>query len=52
LFTAIEDIEKVTAEDVQRVAKEYFRPGNRTIAVTYQPAVETAPAVTPGGGAK
>lgn len=38
LFTAIEDIDKVTADDVQRVAKQYFKPENRTIALTYQPA--------------
>jgi predicted Zn-dependent peptidase len=36
LFTAIEDIEKVTADDVQRVAKQYFTKENRTIALTYQ----------------
>ncbi len=38
LFTAIEDIDKVTVDDVQRVAKKYFTPENRTIAQTYQPA--------------
>jgi predicted Zn-dependent peptidase len=36
LFTSIEDIDKVTAEDVHRVAKEYFTPENRTVAFTYQ----------------
>ena len=40
LFTSIEEIDKVTAEDVQRVAKQYFTPMNRTIAVTFQPAPE------------
>ncbi len=42
LFTSIDDIEKVTADDVQRVAKQYFTPQNRTIAVTYQPAAPAA----------
>jgi predicted Zn-dependent peptidase len=40
LFTSIDDIDKVTADDVQRVAKQYFTPENRTIGVTYQPAGE------------
>ena len=38
LFTSIDDIDKVTADDVQRVAKQYFTPVNRTIGTTYQPA--------------
>lgn len=38
LFTSLDDIDKVTAEDVQRVAKQYLVPENRTIAVTYPPA--------------
>ena len=37
LFTSIDDIDKVTAADVQRVAKQYLVPENRTIAVTYRP---------------
>src|ERR1700730_7233798 len=37
LFTSIDDINKVTADDVERVAKQYFTPGNRTVALTYQP---------------
>jgi predicted Zn-dependent peptidase len=44
LFTAIDDIDKVTAADVQRVAKKYFTPQNRTVALTVQPASgETVP---------
>jgi predicted Zn-dependent peptidase len=35
LFTSIDDIDKVTADDVQRVAKQYFTPRNRTIALIY-----------------
>jgi predicted Zn-dependent peptidase len=37
LFTSIDDIDKVTAEDVQRVTRQYFIPQNRTVATTYQP---------------
>jgi predicted Zn-dependent peptidase len=33
LFTSIDDIDKVTADDVQRVAKQYFTPQNRTIGL-------------------
>ncbi|MDP9170535.1 MAG: insulinase family protein [Acidobacteriota bacterium] len=44
LFTAIDDIDKVTADDVQRVARKYFTPQNRTIALTYQPAPPAADA--------
>ena len=36
LFTSIDDIEKVTAEDVQRVARKYFVPENKTVALTVQ----------------
>jgi predicted Zn-dependent peptidase len=38
LFTAIDDVNKVTADDVQRVAREYFVPQARTVAYTVQPA--------------
>jgi predicted Zn-dependent peptidase len=37
LFTALDDIDKVTTDDVKRVATQYFTPENRTVAVTYQP---------------
>ena len=33
LFTQLEQIDKVTAEDIQRVAKEYFTRKNRTVGV-------------------
>ena len=49
LFTSIDDIEKVTVEDVQRVAKQYFTPQNRTVALTYQPAA-AVPGVAAGSG--
>jgi predicted Zn-dependent peptidase len=42
LFTAIEDINKVTAADVQRVARQYFTPETRVVVST----------VRPGGAAK
>jgi predicted Zn-dependent peptidase len=38
LFTSIDDIDKVTADDVQRVARQYFIPENRTVAVSVMPA--------------
>ena len=34
LFTSIDDIDKVTADDVQRVAKQYLIPETRTVAYT------------------
>jgi predicted Zn-dependent peptidase len=37
LFTAIDDIDKVTAQDVQRVAKKYLVPEVRTVAYTVPP---------------
>lgn len=36
LFTDIEEIDKVTADDVQRVASTYFTTANRTVAYTHQ----------------
>lgn len=37
LFTSIDDIDKVTADDVQNVAKKYFVTNARTIAFDFQP---------------
>ena len=37
MFTGLEDIEKVTADDVQRVAKQYFTDENRTVVYTVKP---------------
>ncbi|HVN03115.1 MAG TPA: pitrilysin family protein [Bryobacteraceae bacterium] len=37
LFTSLDDLDKVTAEDVQRVAKEYFVPEKRTVAYLIPP---------------
>jgi predicted Zn-dependent peptidase len=38
LFTSIDDIDKVTADDVQRVARKYFVTNTRTLAFDFQPA--------------
>ncbi len=46
LFTGLQDIDKVTADDVQRVARQYFVTENRTVAYTVQPPKPQA------GGAK
>jgi predicted Zn-dependent peptidase len=37
LFTSLDEIDKVTADDVQRVVRQYFTAENRTVAVTLQP---------------
>jgi predicted Zn-dependent peptidase len=37
MFTGIDDIAKVTADDVQRVARKYLVPETRTVAYTYAP---------------
>ncbi|MDE3195445.1 MAG: insulinase family protein, partial [Acidobacteriota bacterium] len=42
LFTSIDDIDKVTADDLQRVARRYFTAQNRTVAVTVQAAEASA----------
>ena len=44
LFTELEDYNKVTAEDVQRVAQSILTEASRTVAYTYAPPAE--------GGAK
>src|SRR5579864_7269206 len=37
LFTSLDDVNKVTADDIQRVARTYFIPESRTVALTIQP---------------
>jgi predicted Zn-dependent peptidase len=50
MFTGIDDIAKVTADDVQRVAREYLIPETRTVAYTSRPGGDGARA--PKGDAK
>ena len=42
LFTSLDEIDHVTADDVQRVARQYFTPENRTVALTIEPAATAA----------
>jgi predicted Zn-dependent peptidase len=51
LFTSLDEYNKVTAGDVQRVARTYFSENNRTIASIQQPARQTKGA-TAGGGSQ
>jgi predicted Zn-dependent peptidase len=44
LFTSIDDINQVTAGDVQRVAQKYFVTNARTTAFDFQPAQAAEPA--------
>jgi predicted Zn-dependent peptidase len=47
LFTRLDDLNKVTAEDVARVARACFVPQNSTVAYTLPPsALRRAPATT------
>ena len=43
LFTSIDDLNKVTADDVIRVARTYFVPNHRTVAYLQAPAGRVAP---------
>lgn len=47
IFTNLDELDKVTAEDVQRVARKYLVPQARTVAITAQPA-----AAAPAGAGK
>src|SRR5579863_9415900 len=42
LFTSLDEIDKVTADDVQRVARQYFTAENRTVALTIEPPAAAA----------
>jgi predicted Zn-dependent peptidase len=52
LFTGIEDIEKVTADDVQRVARQYLIPQTRTVVYTVPPVAAKAASALAAGGEK
>ena len=51
LFYSLDEINKVTAEDVQRVAKQYFNPENLTVAFLEAPP-KPKPEDSPQPGAK
>jgi predicted Zn-dependent peptidase len=38
MFTGLDDVDRVTADDVQRVARKYFVPESRTVASIAAPA--------------
>jgi len=46
LFTELDEVNRVSAEDVQRVAKEYLVPQSRTVAFTTAAAAPPQPAQT------
>jgi len=53
LFTSIDDLNKVTAEDVQRAARQYLVPMRRTVAYTMPPKEPGAvPARRPAQGGR
>jgi len=52
LFTSIDDIDKVTADDVQRVARTYFITNARTVAFNFQPPAPSAQKPEAGEGEK
>jgi predicted Zn-dependent peptidase len=50
LFTSLDDINRVTADDVQRVARQYLITNSRTEAFNFQPPQSSAtPAPVPSG---
>ena len=48
LFTSIEEVNRVSAADVERVARQCFDPISRTLAYTEPPKPEAAPVRAPG----
>ena len=47
LFTSIADLDAVTGADVERVARKYLVPSQRTVAYVAPPAARAAPAAQP-----
>jgi len=43
LFTSLDDLDKVTADDVERVARQYFATPSSTVAYTTPGAAQSAP---------
>ena len=52
LFTTIDDTDKVTADDVMRVAKKYLAPETRTVVYTVQPPAGANAGSHPEGASK
>ncbi|MBV9505689.1 MAG: insulinase family protein [Acidobacteriia bacterium] len=50
LFTSLDDLDKVTAEDVQRVARQYFVAPSRTVSFTVAPRQPQARSAREAGG--
>lgn len=50
LFTSLDDLNRVTAEDIQRVARRYFDARSRTVAYLAQPGAAPRAAAAPQGG--
>ena len=48
MFTSIDEVNRVTADDVARVARRCFVPINRSLAYTQPPPPSAAPARRPG----
>ena len=52
LFTQLDEINKVTADDVQRVAKQYFVVETRTVGYSTQPPKQETSALVPAAPVK
>jgi predicted Zn-dependent peptidase len=48
LFTSLDDLDKVTAADVERVAQKYFVTSSETVAYTTAPAGQESGQVAAG----
>ncbi|MCX6620626.1 MAG: insulinase family protein, partial [Acidobacteria bacterium] len=52
LFTQMDEINKVTAEDVQRVARQYFVEKTKTVGYNAQPPKQESAGLAPAGSVK